>query len=89
MARKFFKPEHTINKLCEAGILLSQYSVVGEARRKLIIYENPAALIAMVSKRLGESTRVPPMYGKTVGELIFATLLLSCQNRALRGAKPI
>jgi len=39
MVRKAFKPEQIINKLCEAEILLSQGSTVGEASRKLGVTE--------------------------------------------------
>ncbi len=39
MARKAFKPEHIINKLREAEILISQGATIGEASRKIGITE--------------------------------------------------
>ena len=39
MARKAFKPEHIINKLREAEVLISQGSTIGEASRKIGITE--------------------------------------------------
>ncbi len=35
MVRRSYKPEHIINKLREAEVLLSQGSTVGEATRKI------------------------------------------------------
>ena len=39
MVRKAFKPEHIINKLREAEVLLSQGATVAEASRKLGVTE--------------------------------------------------
>jgi len=39
MVRKAFKPEHIINKLREAEVLLNQGATVGEASRKLDVAE--------------------------------------------------
>jgi transposase-like protein len=39
MVKKAFKPEHIINKLREAEVLLSQGATVGEASRKLGVTE--------------------------------------------------
>ena len=39
MARKTFKPEHIINKLREAEILIGQGATIGEASRKIGITE--------------------------------------------------
>jgi len=39
LARKAFKPEHIINKLREAEVLISQGSTIGEASRKIGVTE--------------------------------------------------